>query len=195
MWPPPLIPFWSRGCQNSRYFVPKYRYDLNESTKNVLNALCGCTGFSSIRRYKLHDERVGEAVWRTFGVWIVVLWKLTHLLWGNMLMKVQIFMLTTYYDTRLYHRVKEGFHTEFPNSSTTLSDSLILRLVRKFEGAGSIQDKLRKGKLQCVEKVRELVAQNPHTLITQLAARVKTSFCTVFWVSLAQLMPHPVRYL
>ncbi len=24
-WPPPLIPFWSRGCQNSRYFVPKYR--------------------------------------------------------------------------------------------------------------------------------------------------------------------------
>ncbi len=40
---------------------------------------------------------------------------------GNMLTKEQVFVLKTYYAARLYHRVKETFHTEFPNSVTTLS--------------------------------------------------------------------------
>ncbi len=52
-----------------------------------------------------------------------------------------------YYATYSYHPVKEALHTEFQNSATTLSDSSILWLVRKFEEAGSIQDKLRKGRL------------------------------------------------
>ncbi len=86
-----------------------------------------------------------------------------------MLTKEQIFVLKTYYATHLYRRVKEIFHTEFPNSATTLSDSLILRLVTKFEEAESIQDKPWKGRphtattAERVEEICELVAQNPHT--------------------------------
>ncbi len=92
------------------------------------------------------------------------------------------FLLKTYYAKRLYHRVKEAFHTEFPNSATTLSDFSILQLVRKFDEAGSIQDKLRKGRLhivtttECVEEVHKLIAQNPYTSTRSLAAQVKTSF-------------------
>ncbi len=103
-----------------------------------------------------------------------------------MLTEERIFVLKTYYATRLYRHVKEAFHTEFPNSVTTLSDSSILWLVRKFEEEGSIQDKQWKGRLHMatttkrVEEVHELVTQNPHTLTRRLAVRVKTSFCTVF---------------
>ncbi len=64
-----------------------------------------------------------------------------RLLWGNMLTKEWIFVSKTYYATRSYRRVKEAFHTEFPNSVTMLLDSSILWLVRKFEEAGSVQDK------------------------------------------------------
>ncbi len=85
-----------------------------------------------------------EAVWRTFGAESCVAKTDIHLLRSNMLMKERIFVSKTYYATRSYCCVKEAFHTDFPNSATTLSDSSILRLVRKFEEAGSIQDKLRK---------------------------------------------------
>ncbi len=60
------------------------------------------------------------------------------LLWGNVLTKERIFVLKTCYATHSYRRVKETFHTEFPNSATTLSNSLILWLARKFEEVGSI---------------------------------------------------------
>ncbi len=68
------------------------------------------------------------------------------LLWSNMLTKEWILVLKTYYATDSYRRVKEEFYTEFPNSTTTLSDFSILWLVRKFKEAGSIQDKPRKGR-------------------------------------------------
>ncbi len=92
-----------------------------------------------------------------------------YLLWGNMLTKERIFVLKTYYATCSYRCVKEVFYTEFPNSVATLSDSSILRLVRKFEELGNIQDKPRTGRpltittAECVKEVRELIAQNPHT--------------------------------
>ncbi len=76
------------------------------------------------------------------------------------------FCVKNYYALRSYHRVKEAFHTEFPNSATTLSDSSILWLVRKFEEVGSIQDKPWKGRshtattTERVEEVRKVVAQN-----------------------------------
>ncbi len=90
--------------------------------------------------------------------------------WGNMLTNEQTFVLKTYYATRLNHRLKEAFHTEFLNSVTLYSDSSILRLIRKFEEVGSVQDKPWKGRphtattVESVEEVCELVAQNPHTL-------------------------------
>ncbi len=121
-----------------------------------------------------------------------------RVLWGNMLTKERIFVLKTYYATRSNHRVTEAFHTEFANSVTTLSDSSILRLVRKFEEVRSVQDKPWKERphrattTECVKDVRELVAQNPRTSTRGLAALVKTNFCTVFRVSLARLVPHPV---
>ncbi len=62
-----------------------------------------------------------------------------------MLMEERSFVSKTYFATRQYRRVKETFHTELPNSATALSDSLLLRLVRKLEEVGSIQDKPRKG--------------------------------------------------
>ncbi len=68
-----------------------------------------------------------------------------RLLWDNMLIKERIFVLKTFYATCSYRLVNEAFHTEFPNSTTTLLDSSILQLVRKFEKGGSIQDKLGKG--------------------------------------------------
>ncbi len=89
-----------------------------------------------------------------------------RLLWSHMLTEERIFVLKTYYAKRLYRRVKEAFHTEFPNSATSLSDSLILRLVRKFEEARSIHDTLQKGRphtattAERVEEVHELIAQN-----------------------------------
>ncbi len=88
-----------------------------------------------------------------------------RLLRGNMLTKERVFVLKTYYATCLYCRVKGAFHTKFPNSVTTL-DFLILRLVRKFEEAGSVQDKLWKGRSHTatttdrVKEVCELVTQN-----------------------------------
>ncbi len=109
-----------------------------------------------------------------------------------MLTKDQIFVLKTYYVTPSYRRVKETFHTEFSNSATTLSDFSILWLVRKFEEAGSVQDKPWKERLHMAttaehaKEVCELDAQNPHTSTCQLATCVKTSFCTVFRISLAQ---------
>ncbi len=53
-----------------------------------------------------------------------------------MLTKEQTFVLKTYCATRLYCRKKAAFHTEFSISVTMLSDSSILRLVRKFKEAG-----------------------------------------------------------
>ncbi len=122
-----------------------------------------------------------------------------RLLWSNMLTKERIFVLKTYYAMHLYRRVKESFHnTEFPNSVTTLSDSSILRLVRKFEEVGRVHNEPRKSRphtvttTEGVKEVQELAAQNPYTSTHRLAGCVKTSFCTVFRVSLARIMPHPV---
>ncbi len=84
---------------------------------------------------------------------------------GQRVNEERIFVLKTYYAMRSYCCVKEAFHTEFQNSAATLSDSMILRLVRKFEEAGSIHDKPRKGRpntpttVERVKEVRELVAQ------------------------------------
>ncbi len=118
------------------------------------------------------------------------------LLWGNMLTKERIFVLKTYYATRSYHCVKEAFHTEFPNSLTTLSDSSILLLVRKFKVAGSVQEKPQK--------------ERPHTATTTECVKKRIAvvissiccndfvyiywFCMVFRVSLARLMPHPALF-
>ncbi len=62
-----------------------------------------------------------------------------------MLKKERIFVLKTYNASRSYCFVKEAFHTESWNSAT-MSDSLILQLVRKFEMVGSIQNKPQKGR-------------------------------------------------
>ncbi len=93
------------------------------------------------------------------------------LLWergADKLRKEQIFVLKTYYATYSYRLVKETFRTEFPNSATTLSDSLILRLPRKFKKAGNVQDKPEKG--------------TPHTATTEEHVKEVCEFgCTEYF--------------
>ncbi len=99
--------------------------DANEAMKSIPNTLCGCNGYSSIRCNKPRDERVREAVWRTFGTHRVVLRKLMSSV-GQHVNEGTDFVLKTYYTASSYHRVKEAFHTKFPNNATSLNTSRLI---------------------------------------------------------------------